>query len=140
MFRDNEVIDDGDFSHFSLMAEFEPIKTEEDLSDPKWICAMKEELESIKKNNTWELIDLSGGKKPIGVKWVFKVKENPKGEMIKHKARLYAKRFLQREGIDFKDVFVPVTRTDTIRIFVGIANNHNWLPNGCQIYVFGWTA
>lgn len=45
------------------MAETEPVKTEETLSDPRWICATKEELESIEKNKTWELVDLLEGKK-----------------------------------------------------------------------------
>lgn len=52
LFRDNEVNDDGDFIHFALVAESEPVKTKEVLSDPKCICVMKEELESIEKNNT----------------------------------------------------------------------------------------
>ncbi|XP_058775646.1 uncharacterized protein LOC131649925 [Vicia villosa] len=102
-FQDNEVNNEGDFVHFALMAESEPVNTEEALRDPKWICAMKEELESIEKNGTWELVDLPHGKKPIGVRWVFKVKANPKGEIIKYKARLVAKGFLQREGIDFEE-------------------------------------
>jgi len=38
---------------------------------------MKEELSSIKKNNTWDLVNLQKGKRPIAVKWVFKVKKNP---------------------------------------------------------------
>ena len=54
---------DGDFVHFALMAESESVNEEEALSDPKWICAMKEELESIEKNGTWELVDLPLGKK-----------------------------------------------------------------------------
>lgn len=45
------------------MAESEPVKMEEALSDPKWIYAMKEELESIEKNNTWELAYLPDRKK-----------------------------------------------------------------------------
>ncbi|XP_058765508.1 uncharacterized protein LOC131639000 [Vicia villosa] len=102
-FQDNEVNNEGDFVHFALMAESEPVNTEEALRDPKWICAMKEELESIEKNGTWELVDLPHGKKPIGVRWVFKVKANPKGEIIKYKARFVAKGFLQREGIDFEE-------------------------------------
>lgn len=76
------------------MDEFEPVKIEWALSDLKWICAMKEELKSIEKYNTWELVDLPDGKKPIGVKWVFKVKANPKGEIINHKPRLVANGFL----------------------------------------------
>lgn len=118
---------DGDFVHFALMAESEPVNEEEALSDPKWICAMKEELESIEKKGTWELVDLPLGKKPIGVRWVYKVKANPKGEVIKHKARLVAKGFLQREGIDYEEVFAPVARLETIRLVVGIAHNNNWM-------------
>lgn len=124
---DNEVNDDGDFVHFALMAEFEPVKTEEALSDPKWICPMKEELESIENNNTWELVDLQDGKKPIGVRWVFKVKENHKSEIIKHKTRLVSKGLLQRKGIAFEEVFAKIARIETIRLVVGIANNNNWL-------------
>lgn len=110
MFIDNKVSDNGDLVHFSLMAESEPMKTKEALSDPKWICAMKEEMELIEKNKTWELVGLPKGNKPIGVRWVYKVKANPKGEIIKHKARLLANGFLQREGMDFEEVFVPVAR------------------------------
>ncbi|XP_058763573.1 uncharacterized protein LOC131637024 [Vicia villosa] len=86
LFRDNKVSDDGNFVHFALMVESEPAKMEEALIDPKWVCTMKEKLESIEKNKTWELVDLPEGKKSIGVIWVYKVKANPKGEIIKHKA------------------------------------------------------
>lgn len=41
-----------------LMDEYEPVKTNEAFSDPKWICVMNEELESIEKNKTWELVDI----------------------------------------------------------------------------------
>ena len=82
LFRDNKVNDDGDFIHFTLMAESEPAKTEETLSVPKWICAIKEELQSIEKSITWELVDLPDRKKSIGVRQVFKLKGNPKGEKL----------------------------------------------------------
>ncbi|XP_050896922.1 uncharacterized mitochondrial protein AtMg00820-like [Lathyrus oleraceus] len=108
------------------MAESEPVNTEEALSDPKWMSAMKDEVESIEKNNTWMLVDLPKGKKAIGVKWVFKVKANLKGEIIKHKARLVAKGILQKEGIDFDEVFAPVARHETIRLVVAIANTNSW--------------
>lgn len=62
LFQDNKVNDDGDFIHFTLTAKSEPVKMEEALSDPKWICATKEELESIEKKNTWELVNLPKGK------------------------------------------------------------------------------
>lgn len=54
------------------------------------------------------------------------MKEIPKGEIIKHKARLVVKGFLQRECIDFEEVFTPAARIETIRIVLGIANNNNW--------------
>ena len=85
MFRDNEVNDGGDFVYFALMVEFELVNVEEALSDSKWTCVMKEELKSINNNSTWEPIDLPKGKKVIGVMWVFKVKANPDGEIIKRK-------------------------------------------------------
>lgn len=76
------------------MAESEPVKTKEVLSDSKWICAMMEELKSIEKNKNWEIVDFIQGKSLIGVKWMYKVKENPKGEDVKHKTILVAKEFL----------------------------------------------
>lgn len=72
MFQNNKVNDIGGFVHFALMEEFKPVKMEEALSDPKWICVIKEDLESTGKNNTWELVYLPDEKKTIGVKWVFK--------------------------------------------------------------------
>ena len=66
------------------------------------------------------------GKKPIGVKWVYKVKANPKGENFKHKARLVAKGFLQRECIYYDEVLSPLARLETIRLVVGIVNSNNW--------------
>lgn len=56
--------------------------------------AMKEELKSIEVNKTWSLVELPQGKKANDVKWVYKVKLNPKGEVTRHKARLIAKEFL----------------------------------------------
>ena len=49
---------------------------------------MDEEIEAIKKNDTWELASIPKGHKAIGVKWVYKVKKSAKGEIVKHKAIL----------------------------------------------------
>ncbi|GAU26641.1 hypothetical protein TSUD_102510 [Trifolium subterraneum] len=89
------------------------------LNNPKWIDAMTGELASIDKNDTWSLVDLPHGKKAIDVKWVFKLKVNTQGEVTRYKARLVAKEFLQKEGIDFDEVFAPVARIETIRLVVG---------------------
>ncbi|GJW20845.1 ribonuclease H-like domain, reverse transcriptase, RNA-dependent DNA polymerase [Tanacetum coccineum] len=97
-----------------LLAEDEPKNYKEASSDQKWIEAMKVELDSINRNNTWELTTLPKGHKAIGLKWVFKTKKDANGNIIKHKARLVAKGYIQQHGIDFEEVFAPVARIETI--------------------------
>uniref|UniRef100_A0A2N9G8M7 CCHC-type domain-containing protein n=1 Tax=Fagus sylvatica TaxID=28930 RepID=A0A2N9G8M7_FAGSY len=87
----------------------------------KWMEAMVEENESLSKNKTWELTELPKGKKPIGCKWVFKKKEavsEKEGERFK--ARLVAKRYSQRHGIDYDEVFSPVVRHTSIRAVLAL--------------------
>ena len=96
------------------------------MQNKKWIKAMNEELNSIEKNNTWELVELPKNKKAIGVKWVYKVKVNPKGEVVRYKARLVARGFLQRQGIDYEEVFAPVARLETVRVVVAHASLRGW--------------
>jgi len=62
----------------------------------------------LRKNQIWELVNLPDKKKKIDVKWVFKVKLNPDGQVSKNKARLVARGFLQKQGIDYNEVFAPV--------------------------------
>ncbi|GKF34092.1 ribonuclease H-like domain, reverse transcriptase, RNA-dependent DNA polymerase [Tanacetum coccineum] len=108
------------------MAEDEPKNYKEALSDQKWIEAMKVELDSINRNNTWELTTLPKGHKAIGLKWAFKTKKDANGNIIKHKARLVAKGYVQEHGIDFEEVFAPVARMKTIRLLLAIAANNKW--------------
>ncbi|GJR40311.1 ribonuclease H-like domain, reverse transcriptase, RNA-dependent DNA polymerase [Tanacetum coccineum] len=109
-----------------LLAEDEPKNYKEASSDQKWIEAMKVELDSINRNNTWELTTLPKGHKAIGLKWVFKTKKDANGNIIKHKARLVAKGYIQQHGIDFEEVFAPVARMETIRLLLAIAANNKW--------------
>ncbi|CAJ2657083.1 unnamed protein product [Trifolium pratense] len=88
--------------------------------------AMEEELCAIEKNHTWEIVKLPSDKKAIAVKWVFKLKLNPDGSIAKHKARLVARGFLQREGLDYSEVYSPVARIETVRLVVAIANARDW--------------
>ncbi|GJT98308.1 ribonuclease H-like domain, reverse transcriptase, RNA-dependent DNA polymerase [Tanacetum coccineum] len=109
-----------------LLAEDEPKNYKEASSDQKWIEAMRVELDSINRNNTWELTNLPKGHKAIGLKWVFKTKRDANGNIIKHKARLVAKGYIQEHGIDFEEVFAPVARIETIRLLLAIAANNKW--------------
>ena len=72
----------------------EPINYAEARGDPAWEAAMKQKIESVEKNKTWELVDLPAGHRPITLKWVFKLKKDEKGSVIKHKARLVVRGFV----------------------------------------------
>lgn len=87
---------------------------------------MEEELESIERNNTWELVDHSNGKKVIGLKWVYKTKLDSEGKVQKFKARLVAKGYTQQSGVDFDEVFAPVARMETMRVLFALAAQLDW--------------
>ncbi|XP_028779846.1 uncharacterized protein LOC114736223 [Neltuma alba] len=88
----------------------EPQSYKEAVKDINWVKAMKEEIEALEHNKTWELVKLPRGKQTIGCKWVYKVKYKPNGTINKYKARLVAKGYTQREGIDFHETFSPVVK------------------------------
>jgi hypothetical protein len=85
-----------------------------------WQAAMVEELTALTANNTWELAIPPTGIKPITVKWVYKIKRNGLGNIERYKARLVVKGFRQREGIDYDEVFAPVSKYPTFRILMGL--------------------
>jgi len=91
VYGDGVITGTGDLVHQALMADTEPITWKEALKVREWRNAMKEELEAIEKNRTWELVTLPQDKLPIDVKWVFKLKLKPDGSVAKYKARLVAK-------------------------------------------------
>ena len=78
-------------------------------------------MKAIEQNETWELIDPPPGCRPISLKWVHKVKWDEHGAIIKHKARLIGRVFVQREGIDFEEVFAPVARMESVRLLLALA-------------------
>ncbi|WVZ16441.1 hypothetical protein V8G54_009423 [Vigna mungo] len=91
-----------------------------------WQGAMEEELEALKKNSTWRLVDLPKGKKVIGSKWIFKKKEaTPGGEKARYKARLVAKGFTQIEGVDYHEIFAPVVKHCSVRVLMAIVAHCN---------------
>ncbi|KAL0313239.1 UNVERIFIED_CONTAM: Retrovirus-related Pol polyprotein from transposon RE1 [Sesamum radiatum] len=94
----------------------------------EWEQAMQEELDALEKNNTWKVLDLPSGKKPIGSKWLYKVKLRPDGSMDRYKARLVAKGYNQVEGVDYIDRFSPIAKAVTVRLLLAVASSNNW-PN-----------
>ncbi|MCO5572616.1 hypothetical protein L7F22_026374 [Adiantum nelumboides] len=96
---------------------------------------MQQEIESIHTNHTWDLVDLPTGKKPIGTKWVFKVKRKQDGTADMYKARLVAKGYAQQKGIDYDETFAPTSRASTVRSLVAIAAHHGWKVHQLDIKI-----
>jgi hypothetical protein len=76
--------------------------------------AIIEEMDSIVDNNTWELMELPPGHRAIGLKWVFKVKRDEHGNIIRRKARLVTKGYDRYARVDFDEVFAPVARMESV--------------------------
>ncbi|XP_075512761.1 uncharacterized protein LOC142548343 [Primulina tabacum] len=91
----------------SISLDREPSSYHEAILDPRWKAAMDLELAAIESNHTWDLVPLPVGKKPIGCRWVYKIKRHPDGTVDRFKARLVAKGYTQQEGIDYHDTFFP---------------------------------
>ena len=78
------------------------------------------------KNGTWKLVDPPLGTKPIGCKWVYKNKYKADGSLDKHKTRLVAKGFAQKEGVDYEETFAPTAKWATIRTLFALAAQNGW--------------
>ncbi|KAJ4710008.1 Retrovirus-related Pol polyprotein from transposon TNT 1-94 [Melia azedarach] len=87
----------------------------------QWFAAMRDEMESLHKNQTWELTKRPRDRKIVTCKWVYKKKEGETSvEGIKYKARVVARGFTQREGVDYNEIFSPVVRHTSIRVLLAI--------------------
>ena len=82
---------------------------------------MLEEMKAIEENETWQLVDPPPGCRPISLKWVYKVKQDELGAIIKHKACLAARGFVQRKGINFEEVFAPVAHMEYFHLLLALA-------------------
>ena len=91
-----------------------PKNTEEALKIPNWKQAMDDEMLALIQNQTWELVDLPGGKKPVGCRWVYTIKYNSNGSLERYKARLVARGYTQTYGLDYKETFAPVAKMNTV--------------------------
>nr|GFA92401.1 hypothetical protein [Tanacetum cinerariifolium] len=87
----------------------------------KWLNAMNVEMQSMKDNKVWVLVELPPNGKTVGSKWIFKKKTDMDGNVHIYKARLVAKGFTQTPGIDYEETFSPVADKRAIRILIAIA-------------------
>jgi Reverse transcriptase (RNA-dependent DNA polymerase) len=100
-----------------------PRTLEEAVKDKKWINAMNMEMDALKRNNTWEIIDLPIEKKAVGCKWVYTIKYDAQGRIERYKIRLVAKGYTQTYDIDFQETFSPVAKLSSVRVILSIAAN-----------------
>ncbi|KAL4348515.1 hypothetical protein GQ457_17G027250 [Hibiscus cannabinus] len=110
-------------SDYNVGAENDPESFSQAMScneSKLWYDAMKDEMNSMKNNEVWDLVPLPDGVKAIGCKWVFKTKKDSKGNIERYKARLVAKGFTQREGIDYNETFSPISKKDSLRIVLAL--------------------
>eukprot|EP00253_Pinus_taeda_P033219 PITA_33219 len=87
---------------------------------------MQKEYDALIKNDTWKLVDPPFGTKPSGCKWVYKTKYKADGSLDKHKSRLVAKGFAQKEGVDYEETFAPTTKWATIQTLFVLAAHNDW--------------
>ena len=120
----------------------------------QWLQAIESELKSLRRRKTWRVInvaDMSPGTKRIKVKWVFKIKRDQHGNIIKYKARLVACGYAQRYGRDFDETYAPVASTVSIRTAFALAASRGYflaqhdvetaflygrLPDNQRVYLF----
>ncbi|GJX43486.1 retrovirus-related pol polyprotein from transposon TNT 1-94 [Tanacetum coccineum] len=96
----------------------EPKTYKEAMEESCWIEAMQEEIHEFERLEVWELVPRPDRAMIISLKWIFKVKLDKYGSVLKNKARLVAKGYRQEEGVDFEESFAPVARIEAIRIFL----------------------
>jgi hypothetical protein len=87
---------------------------------------MEEEMHALAENETWDLVDAPKGVKPIGCRWVYKVKYNADRSINRYKARLVAKGYAQKHGIDYDEMFALVTKMTTVHVFLVVAAVKGW--------------
>jgi hypothetical protein len=110
----------------------EPKTFQEAISGPfkkEWMKSIQEELDGIEEKGTWQEVPaetMSPGQRPLGSKWVFKVKRGPSGEITRFKSRLVVKGYMQKAGIDYQEIFSPVGSATAFRVLVGLAAQRGW--------------
>lgn len=109
-----------------LLGIDEPSNYSQAAEEKACVKAMESEIDAIERNKTWKLVELPPGAKPIGLKWVYKLKRDTDRKILKHKARLVVKGYVQKQGIDFEEVFAPVTRLETVRLLLALAAKNGW--------------
>ncbi|GJW90982.1 retrovirus-related pol polyprotein from transposon TNT 1-94 [Tanacetum coccineum] len=109
----------------AFLTAVEPKTYKDILTQTCWIEAMQEDLNEFERLGVWELVPRPNKVMVVTLKWIYKVKLDELGGILKNKARLVARGYHQEEGIDFEESFSPVARLEAIRIFLAFAAHMN---------------
>ncbi|KAG7565217.1 Retrotransposon gag domain [Arabidopsis suecica] len=118
----------SDYQQFilNISSESEPKNFLEAVKSEKWHGPMNEELQTCVNTGTFSVVSLPEGKKPIGCRWVYRIKHNADGTIDRYRARLVAKGYTQQEGVDYIDTFSPVAKLVTVKLLLDLAAKHGW--------------
>ena len=128
----------GDWVTVTNTEPDEPKTARKALASPdkaKWMAAMEKEIESLRINDVWDLVELPKDRKAVGSKWVFKLKMNAEGSVEWYKAWLVAQGFSQKFGVDYDEMFCPVVRFESVRTVIALA-----VQNGLKLHQMDVTA
>ena len=106
--------------YFALSTLHEPHTYRKASTNPLWQQAITNELDTLHKTHTWDMIALPPRKSAIGCKWVYKIKTRTNGSVECYKARLVVKGFTQEYGMDYEETCAPVARFTSVRSLLAI--------------------
>lgn len=109
----------------------EEIKTRDDRS--QWESAIRDELSSLKLNNSWTFVPRPENKNIVDCKWIFTIKHDEFGKPLRYKARLVARGFSQEYLMDYNETFAPVARIASFRFILSFANQFNLLVHHMDV-------
>nr|GEU41568.1 retrovirus-related Pol polyprotein from transposon TNT 1-94 [Tanacetum cinerariifolium] len=117
----------------AFLSSGEPKIYKDALTQACWIEAMQEELNEFECIAVWKLVPRLDKVMVITLRWIYKVKLDELGGILKNKARLVARGYRQKEGIDFEESFALVARLDAIRIVLAFAAYINMIVNQIDV-------
>ena len=120
----NDIFLLSDTDHRDDLTSYEEVIS--DIDSKKWLEGMDLEMDSMRTNQVWTLVDPPEGILPIGCKWIFKRKIGLDGKVETYKARLVVKGYRQIQGIDYEETFSPVAMLKSIRILLAIAAYYDY--------------
>ncbi|GJS71284.1 retrovirus-related pol polyprotein from transposon TNT 1-94 [Tanacetum coccineum] len=108
-----------------VLSKVKPKNFKSVVTEDCWFQAMQDEIHEFDRLDVWELVPLPNCAMIIALKWIYKVKLDEYGDVLKNKARLVVKGYRQEEGLDFEESFALVARLEAIRILLANAASKN---------------